>query len=478
MMASAASAALTTADLQRAMTPKPLPGSHVLGSNGKEIFSNMNKHLESQPYDTKACESWSHEELNNLAALLWQHRDQDLAAMYEVKGDKRAFHFEEGLNYKNKLWEQEQERVSKSPKEHGPGTDSYDTVRDGKCAEMVMWWIHHLPASAREALVGMKGFQVPLLPANGYKETDNKEYVYQISCSDCHSQGKGYADSVKAVSHLRSKSGDVPPGTCPIDAKTGLPSVWYEPMSDVGNRKKRCDWDYDPPCGLCEGVGGYSWGDQEHDISYTSCKPIALPKDIPVGNVTNPVWPKTFTVQEVTVLINQISEGGQFPGANPCDVHNFNNDTETFYYDGYAPQIFTKTSKADIYTLKSADMFIKIAGTFCICVTPVQNGNKTAIPTGPLYFDFAKDAVLIGREEIGLEGLGKTSVADHWNKGPHHFWIDVASNKMVRGWQPWNGLNVYYDWDLTAPDPKVFEVPKSCYSGALHKNISCIAPYP
>ena len=38
-------------------------------------------------------------------------------------------------------------------------------------------------------------------------------------------------------------------------------------------------------------------------------------------------------VNEVTVLINQLSEGGQFPGADPCAVHNFNNDTEVFYYD-------------------------------------------------------------------------------------------------------------------------------------------------
>lgn len=82
---------------------------------------------------------------------------------------------------------------------------------------------------------------------------------------------------------------------------------------------------------MCEGIGGYSWGDQESDITYTSCKPVALAKDIPANNITTPVWPKSFIVNEVTTLINQIDEGGQFPGADPCAVHKFTNDTETMY---------------------------------------------------------------------------------------------------------------------------------------------------
>ena len=43
--------------------------------------------------------------------------------------------------------------------------------------------------------------------------------------------------------------------------------------------------------------------------------------------------PKSFVVKEVTTLINQLDEGGRFPGADPCALHNFNNDTETMYYD-------------------------------------------------------------------------------------------------------------------------------------------------
>ena len=53
-----------------------------------------------------------------------------------------------------------------------------------------------------------------------------------------------------------------------------------------------------------------------------------LAKDIPKENITTPVWPKAFVVNEVTTLINQIDEGGQFPGADPCAKHKFANDTE------------------------------------------------------------------------------------------------------------------------------------------------------
>ena len=46
---------------------------------------------------------------------------------------------------------------------------------------------------------------------------------------------------------------------------------------------------------------------------------------------------------------------------------------------------------------------------------------------------------------------------------------------MVREWQPFNGMNIYYNWRIGAPD---VSVPKLCYTGLLHHNISCPAPPP
>eukprot|EP00497_Spongosphaera_streptacantha_P002076 TRINITY_DN2664_c0_g1_i1.p2 TRINITY_DN2664_c0_g1~~TRINITY_DN2664_c0_g1_i1.p2 ORF type:complete len:83 (+),score=13.38 TRINITY_DN2664_c0_g1_i1:25-273(+) len=79
--------------------------------------------------------------------------------------------------------------------------------------------------------------------------------------------------------------------------------------------------------------------------------------------------------------------------------------------------------------LPTADMFIKVSAFYCLCVTPKENAKGKATPTGPLYHDFAKDAVLIGRERIGLEGLGMSVLADHWNKGPTIFgWMSSPTS--------------------------------------------------
>lgn len=495
-----AAAALSPSDLARAHLPVPLPSSHVVGGNPTQIFAAMNRHLLRQPHHTQPCEEYTHEELNDLARVLWGFREPELAAIYDNKGDNRKFHFdaeEDGLDYKEKLWAEENLLTATKPEKYGEGTQHHKMVRDGKCAELVMWWIHHLNAADRTTLSAREGFKVPLLPAVALTPVEenihSKEYTYQVQCSDCHSTGlKKNATAATKKPALRSKEAvdDVPPGTCPIVKPLvgkSHPSVWYEPMSDVGNRKKRCDWDYDPPCGLCEGIGGYSWGDQEHDINYIDCKPVALAKDIPKDNRTVPVWPKAFVANEVTTLINQLGEaggGGQFPGADPCANHKFENDTEVFYYDDSrvnfpGPIMYTNCSKTAIYTLPTADMFIKIDNAFCICVTPYQNGNKSQPATGPLEHDFAHDAVLIGREIIGLESLGTSVEADHWNKGPHHFWVSTETGKFVRGWQPWNGLNVYIPgtWQVGPVAKELFAIPESCYKGLLHKNISCAFPY-
>lgn len=486
-----ATATPTGQDLARAYLPKPLASSHVVGGDPQAIFAAMNKFMINQPYTTKACEAYTHEELNALARSLWEFRSEKLAGIYQQVHDNRQFHFDD-FKYKEDLWAKESKMAQQDPATYGPGSAHHKMARDGKCAEMVMWWIHHLPEAARAKLSAVQGFVVPLLPAKGLvgKDLDHvsSEYVYQVSCSDCHSTGASSdatpTPDATPVPRAKGPVNGVPAGTCPLDGATGLPSVWYKPMSDVGNRKKRCDWDYDPPCGLCEGIGGWSWGDQENEISYTTCEPVALAKDIPVAERTSPVWPKAFVVEELTTLINQINTGGRFPGADPCAAHKFANDTETMYYDDLrgnfsGPVMFTKASATSIYTLPTADMFIDILGAFCICVSPRENGVGNKL-TGPLKYDFAHDAVLIGREKIGLEGLDTTVVADHWNKGPHHFWISVETGRMVRGWQPWNGLNIYKPgtWRIGNVDKEMFDVPKQCYEGYLHRNISCVEPYP
>jgi hypothetical protein len=48
------------------------------------------------------------------------------------------------------------------------------------------------------------------------------------------------------------------------------------------DRQRRCDNDgYDPPCGLCEGIGGKAWSDKNSDITITKCIPIKAASELP-----------------------------------------------------------------------------------------------------------------------------------------------------------------------------------------------------
>ena len=62
------------------------------------------------------------------------------------------------------------------------------------------------------------------------------------------------------------------------------------------DRRRRCDQiDYDPPCGLCEGVGGIPWGDNNSQITLAPCTPIANASSVH-PQPPKPVWGTQFTV--------------------------------------------------------------------------------------------------------------------------------------------------------------------------------------
>lgn len=63
------------------------------------------------------------------------------------------------------------------------------------------------------------------------------------------------------------------------------------------DRKRRCDQDYkDPPCGMCEGVGGVAWSDKNEDIQLAPCKPLLKPEEVNMSTVARPIYPKASDV--------------------------------------------------------------------------------------------------------------------------------------------------------------------------------------
>ena len=77
-----------------------------------------------------------------------------------------------------------------------------------------------------------------------------------------------------------------------------LPTSSFAQQGADGNphhwdRQRRCDQiDYDPPCDICEGVGGIPYGDENKDIHLTSCEALSTNASKPV----HPVWGSQFTV--------------------------------------------------------------------------------------------------------------------------------------------------------------------------------------
>merc|ERR1739845_341525 len=73
--------------------------------------------------------------------------------------------------------------------------------------------------------------------------------------------------------------------------------------------------------------------------------------------------------------------------------------------------------------------------------------------------------------------MGRMVVADHWNKGPHHFWYEVSTNLMVRQYQTEAALTIQTNWTIGEPDASLFDVAPAC-SGIRKMNLSCVSPPP
>jgi len=254
------------------------------------------------------------------------------------------------------------------------------------------------------------------------------------------------------------------------------------------DRNRRCDNDdYDPPCGLCEGIGGLAWSDKVKDIKLTTCIPVAQPEEVEKSTIADPYLPDVFTnTGFYEVLIGMKTNPlciGAFPGPDSLGDHCYTSQQGTFNYDwnnyrlriDYNVKGFLKNStlttfhtKGDMWILNDYSIFKQ-----CICIDPGRRYNITIYPVNPKFMK--EGSRYIGREKLGIEYLWQERVVDHWVKGPHHIWVDVISGKIIRMWQPWNGLEVFdpEKWILEA-DPDVFaNPPKECTKNGFFFRVGC-----
>ena len=261
------------------------------------------------------------------------------------------------------------------------------------------------------------------------------------------------------------------------------------------DRNRRCDnEDYDPPCGLCEGIGGIATSDKNGDITIPACEPVALAADLAADVQADfPKLPLQFTQKGhhevfITDKTNITCKGG-FPGPDSTKDHCYQQQEGTFHYDwnNYRLRMdlevkqFPSNITSDITHVKENMWIVNDLGLGvhqCICTEP---GSDLGVKIYPIRYDFmdpataGMDVRFIGRENLFIEFIEKTMEVDHWTQGPHHIWLDTATRRIVRMWQPWNGLEIWdpEEWEMSV-DASVFEEPPSRCIPSWHQwTIKC-----
>ena len=254
------------------------------------------------------------------------------------------------------------------------------------------------------------------------------------------------------------------------------------------DRKRRCDnEDYDPPCGICEGIGGIVWSDKQKDITITKCEKVALPEELTKEERDNkPKFDLSWVNERYfQILISDKYKNnpfciGTFPGPDSTKNHCYQVSEGIHYYDWENYQlredlnIYGKlgNTTSTIYHKRNnmwIDSHMPLGIKNCVCANPGKTIGVDLYPINPNFME--KDSRFIGREKLFIEYLGYERIVDHWIKGPHHIWNDVKTNKIIRLWQPWNGLQVF-DPDRWTDFPskefkdRIFELPpQRCLNG-------------
>jgi len=188
----------------------------------------------------------------------------------------------------------------------------------------------------------------------------------------------------------------------------------------------------------------------------------------------------------ITDKTNAFCKGG-FPGPDSTKEHCYQKQEGSFIYDwanyrlkmdlnvkSFPANITSEIThvKGDMWIVNDLGLNIKQ----CICTNP---GESFGIDIYPLNYDFMNperaDSRFIGRENLFIEYIEKKMEVDHWTQGPHHIWVDTATRRIVRMWQPWNGLEVWdpESWNFDDNSEEFVVPPTHCMPEFLKWTIKC-----
>jgi hypothetical protein len=439
----------------------------------------------------KPCSEWTAAELQELQAQLYLHRTEDFDAIYQDASDNRKMH-KTSLAEFQQHWEEINSHAAANP-------HLQEMHRDGHCHEAVMWLIHHVAAPEQQTVFARR--PVPLLSTTSHSCNEDateeqaalcRAHEYQNTCMDCHSDsGIPYQDP-------------------DLDGK-----IPEDPEHPGWNIQRRCDQNYDPPCGACDGVGGPYWGDAVSKFQPTNCEVIAEPDDVPEAERMAPQFAEQFTVHQLGsdrlsrvqnaggmfTMYSQIRStlwydfplGGESTGTAEDGMAKLRHDT---FYDDMPYTLVDHGLVSEIHFQSREQREANVTGPMvsllhgslgwgeylggCTCV-----GDPVGVPVlggivdvhGGQHSAFMTDATYKGRIKIGVEYDGfqlgdkgngdmtakKDMIVDHYAKWFLHVFVDADPSsptygQPVRFYGPYSGFAVYVDTKLNeAPPSEVWD---------------------
>jgi hypothetical protein len=480
-------------DLHRARSK--VPRAQWKGDGHGNMAEVLNAHLRKMFPHVRACAEWTVEELHELQAELLTARAPELDDIYSGSSDRRAL-LRGSLEEYRAHWAELREHAKAHP-------HMEEMLRDGQCHETVMWLVHHVPAPEQQTTFAKRA--VPTLgakkhecPAEGRLSKGAaalcQQYVDTYSCSDCHS-GSG----------ITAQDYDDLDGIIPEDP--ALPGV---------ARQRRCDQNYAPACGACEGVGGPYWGDALKDFQPTNCEVLSTPDQVPEEKRIKPQFYEQAIVHQLgsdrlsrtqnanpkgLTLYSQIRStlwydfplNGHSNGTSPDDgIAKLRHDS---FYDDALYRHFDHGLVTEIHTQTRTEREANMTGPMvslvhsllgwgknlggCTCLAdpvgvPVLSG-MVDVAKHP-HSAFMNDATYLGRINLGVEYDGfklgdkghgdmkakRNMTVDHYSKWFLHVFMDADESsptygQPVRFYGPYSGFAVYVKIENKAPPAEVWD---------------------
>jgi hypothetical protein len=172
-------------DLTRARTK--VPRADFRGENFDSMSETLNGWLLQRAPNSRECDAWTVEELQQLQFQLFALRDPQLDEVYQSTDDNRRL-----LSNQDEIareWDELNALAASDP-------ELARIHRDGHCHEAVMWYAHHVPESLRNQFI--EEFALPLLqnmrhdiespqPLSLASVRVRQAYDAKVTCADCHS---------------------------------------------------------------------------------------------------------------------------------------------------------------------------------------------------------------------------------------------------------------------------------------------------